>query len=330
LIKKISWGILSTSKFAARATIPATQRSKYSEVSAIASRDLERAKDAADKLGIPKVYGSYEDLLGDPSIDVVYNPLPNHLHVDWTLKSLEAGKHVLCEKPIALSYNDAMRLAAGVKEYPRLKVMEAFMYRHHPQWRKVKELIDQNAIGEIKRVHSVFAYFNDDPSNIRNKADFGGGAMLDIGCYSTSLSRFIFEREPIRVLGKVEYDLRTGTDKFAAGMFDFGDGIATFSCATQMQRYQKVDIHGTLGRIEIEIPFNPPIDRPTRIYLHRGESVEELSFEACDQYTIQSDLFAEAILNDGEVPTPLDDAFANMKVIDAVGESSRLGRLISI
>ena len=321
-MEKVLWGILSTSKFAARATIPAMQKSKYSEVRAIASRNIDSAAKAGKDLKIPKVYGSYESLLSDPEINAVYIPLPNHLHVDWTLNALKAGKHVLCEKPIGLNYADAQRLANASKDFPRLKLMEAFMYRHHPQWAKVKELVAQKAIGEIKSVYSVFSYYNDDTSNIRNIAEAGGGAMLDIGCYCTSLSRFVFGREPRRVMAHVEYDPHTKVDRFASALLDFGSGTASFSTGTQMQPYQTVDIHGTQGRIEMEIPFNAPNDRPTRMWLQKGSAKEELQFDVCDQYTIQADLFAEAILNNGDVPTPIEDAMANMKVIDAVKESS--------
>lgn len=321
-MEKVLWGILSTSKFAARATIPAMQKSKYSEVRAIASRNIDSAAKAGKDLKIPKVYGSYESLLSDPEVNAVYIPLPNHLHVDWTLNALKAGKHVLCEKPIGLNYADAQRLANASKDFPRLKLMEAFMYRHHPQWAKVKELVAQKAIGEIKSVYSVFSYYNDDTSNIRNIAEAGGGAMLDIGCYCTSLSRFVFGREPRRVMAHVEYDPHTKVDRFASALLDFGSGTASFSTGTQMQPYQTVDIHGTQGRIEMEIPFNAPNDRPTRMWLQKGSAKEELQFDVCDQYTIQADLFAEAILNNGDVPTPIEDAMANMKVIDAVKESS--------
>jgi len=329
-MKKVSFGILSTSKFAMRVTIPAMQKSKNSSIVAIASRDKARAEVVAKQLGIPKVHGSYEDLLYDSEIDAVYIPLPNHLHVEWSIKALEAGKHVLCEKPIGSSYSDANRLEVAVKQYPNLKVMEAFMYRHHPQWRKVKELIEQNAIGEIKGVHALYSYYNVDPTNIRNKADIGGGAMLDIGCYCTSLSRFVFNREPERVLGRIDYDPQTKIDRLSSGVLDFGNGVATFTCGTQIHHYQRVNIFGTQGRIEIEIPFNAPNDRRTRVWLQKGESIEEIFFDICDQYTIQADLFAQAILTNGKVFTPLTDAMANMKVIDAVKESALSGEWMDI
>jgi predicted dehydrogenase len=305
--------------------LPAKQRGQYSEVTAIASRDLAKAREVAGRLGIPKAYGSYEELLADPEIDAVYNPMPNHLHVPWSIKALEAGKHVLCEKPIALSSTSAQELVDAARRHPQLKVMEAFMYRHHPQWRRAKQLVDQGAIGELRTVQSFFSYFNDDPANIRNMPDIGGGGLMDIGCYNISLSRFIFGAEPRRVLGIVEYDPQFGTDRLASGILDFGRGAATFTCSTQLTPYQRVNIYGTAGRVEIEIPFNAPPDRPCRMWHQRDGQVEEIVFEICDQYTIQGDLFSEAVLNDTPAPTPIEDAVANMKVIEAVVESGKRG-----
>ena len=322
-MQKVTWGILGTSKFAARATIPAIQKSKSSRVMAIASRDIDRATAAGEQLGIPVSFGSYEALLADPTIDAIYIPLPNHLHVEWTLKSLQAGKHVLCEKPLGINYSDARRLENVGRDYPNLKVMEAFMYRHHPQWKKVKELVNEKTIGETLAIHSHFSYYNNDASNIRNIVDAGGGGMLDIGCYCISLSRYLFNREPTRVMGKIEYDPRTKIDRVAAGILDFDNGTATFTCGTQMQPYQHANILGSKGRIEIEIPFNAPNDRPSRIWMQKGGTNEEMIFQACDQYTIQADLFAGAVMTGGQVPLPLADGIANMKVLDAVKESSR-------
>lgn len=329
-MKKLSWGVLSTSKFAARTTIPAIQKSSYSKVDAIVSRDKEKAAALATELGIARIFGSYDALLADPEIDVVYIPLPNHMHVDWTIKALDAGKHVLCEKPIGLNYADAHRLERAATDYPGLKLMEAFMYRHHPQWKKVKEILGEKAVGEVKAIHSNFSYYNDDASNIRNIAEFGGGAMLDIGCYCISLSRFVFGREPARVAGQIERDPNTKIDRFSVGMLDFESWLATFSCGTQMQPYQRVNILGTKGRIEIEIPFNPPYNQPCRIWLQRGGQAEEISFDICDQYTIQADLFAKAIINNAAVPTPIEDGILNMRAIDAVFESSDLGGWIKL
>jgi predicted dehydrogenase len=321
----VRWGVLSTANIGTEKVLPAMQRGSYCEVTAIASRDLATAQAAAARLHIPKAYGSYDELLGDPEIDAIYNPLPNHLHVPWSIKALQAGKHVLCEKPIALSAAEAETLAAEARRHPRLKVMEAFMYRHHPQWRYARQAVLAGEIGELRTIQSLFSYYLDDPTNIRNKADVGGGGLMDIGCYNISLSRFIFAAEPRRVMGIIERDPDFGTDRLTSGMLEFGRGTATFTCSTQLAPYQRVHICGTAGRIEIEIPFNAPPDRPCRLWHQRGGSIEEIVFDVCDQYTLQGDLFAQAILNDTAVPTPLEDAVANMRVIDAVVRSATSG-----
>jgi predicted dehydrogenase len=329
-MKKLRWGILSTSNFALTKIVPAIRNCKYAEITAIASRGLQKAQRVAAEQGIAKAYGSYEGLLGDPEIDVIYNPLPNHMHVPWSIKALEAGKHVLCEKPIALTSAEAMSLLNESKKYPKQKVMEAFMYRHHPQWQRAKQLVREGKIGELRTIQSFFSYFNKNAGNIRNIADVGGGGIMDIGCYNISLSRFIFDADPQRVLGIVEYDPEFKTDRIASGILDFGRGTSTFTCSTQLVPYQRVNIFGTEGRIEIEIPFNAPPDRPCRMWHQYDNGIEELLFDICDQYTIQGDLFSQAVMNDTPVPTPLEDAVANMKVIEAVFESGRSGRFQAI
>ncbi len=329
-MRKIRWGVLSTAKIGRVKVIPAMQQGKYSEVMGIASRDPDKAKQVAGELGIPKAYGSYQALLADPEIDAIYNPLPNHLHVPLSIQALEAGKHVLCEKPIAVTTAEAQKLLNASQKYPHLKVMEAFMYRLHPQWEKAKDLVQTGKIGKLRTIHTIFSYYNVEPQNVRNMADIGGGGMLDIGCYSISLSRFIFGTEPGRVCGIVEYDPNFKIDRLASGILDFGAGTATFTCSTQLSYFQRVQIFGTDGRIEIEIPFNAPIDRPTRLWLQQGERFEEIQFEICNQYTIQGDRFSLAILNDSPVPTPLDDAIANMRVIEAVLESGKTNGWVKI
>ncbi len=322
-MEKVSWGILSTAKIGIEKVIPAMQNGKYCQISAIASRNYDSAQKAAKKLNIPKVYGSYEELLADPDIQAIYIPLPNHLHVLWSIKCLEAGKHVLCEKPVAIDAAQAQELITASKIYPDLKIMEAFMYRFHPQWQKAKRLVTEGAIGKIKTIQSFFSYFNNDPGNIRNKPECGGGGLMDIGCYCISLSRFIFDTEPERVLGIVEYDQRFKVDSLASGILDFDKGTSTFTCSTQLSPYQRVNILGTEGRIEIEIPFNAPPDKPCRMFLQKGYSIKEITFDICDQYMIECDLFSQAILNNTKVPTPLEDAAANMKVIDKIFESAK-------
>ena len=322
---KIRWGVLSTARIGTKQVIPAMQQGQYCEVTAISSRDMDRAQTAAEALDIPKAYGSYEELLADPEIDAVYNPLPNHLHVSWSIKALEAGKHVLCEKPIALSAAEGQQLVDAARQHPHLKVMEAFMYRHHPQWQLAKRLVNEGQIGKLRTIQTIFSYYLVDPKNVRNQADIGGGGMMDIGCYAISLSRFIFEAEPERVVGIVEYDPLFKTDRLASAIMDFGRGTATFTCGTQLASYQRVNILGTQGRVEIEIAFNAPPDRPCRVWRQRGDEVEEILLPVVDQYTIQGDLFAQAILNDTPVPTPIEDAVANMQVIERIFESAQEG-----
>jgi predicted dehydrogenase len=322
---KVRWGTLSTAKIGTDKVLPAMQRSAYCEITAIASRNLDTARAAAAKLGISKAYGSYEELLADPEIDAVYNPLPNDLHVPWSINALQAGKHVLCEKPIAMSVAQAQEFLVEARRHPHLKVMEAFMYRHHPQWQRARQLVTGGGIGELRTIQSFFSYYLDDPHNIRNIAEAGGGGLMDIGCYNISLSRFIFDAEPRRVVGIVEYDPRFKTDRLVSGILDFGRGTATFTCSTQLSPYQRVHIFGTQGRVEIEIPFNAPPDRPCRIWHQRGGTVEEILLETVDQYTIQGDLFSRAVLDNTPVPTPLEDAVANMRVLEAIVQSGRSG-----
>ena len=324
-MNKVRWGVLSTAKIGLEKVIPAMQQGHYSQVTAIASRSLDKAQRAAAQLGIPKSYASYEELLADPDVDAIYNPLPNHLHVPWSIKAMEAGKHVLCEKPIALTAAEARQLLDAARRRPELKVMEAFMYRHHPQWQRARQLVEEGSIGELRTIQSFFSYYLLDPTNIRNMAAIGGGGLMDIGCYCISLSRFIFDAEPQRVYGIVEYDPHLQVDRLASGVLDFGHGTSTFTCATQLAPYQRVNIFGTQGRVEIEIPFNAPPDRPCKMWHQHGDRIEEIILDICDQYTIQGDLFSQAVLNDTAVPTQLEDAVANMRVIEAIIRSNEEG-----
>lgn len=324
-MNKVRWGIISTAKIGRDKVIPAIQASELCEVLAIASRKKESAEKEAARLNIPKTYGSYEDLLADPEVDAVYIPLPNDLHVEWSMKALEAGKHVLCEKPIGLSSGEAKKLLDAAKKYPDLKLMEAFMYRFHPQWIKAKRLVSEGRIGELKTIHSFFSYYNVDPANIRNQADKGGGGLMDIGCYNISLSRFLFNEEPKKVFGFADFDPQTGVDRLASGILQFSNGTSTFTCSTQLAPYQRVHIFGTKARIEIEIPFNTPPDKPTKLWLHSNNGREEIVFDRVDQYTLQADSFARAIVAHTTVPTPLEDAVNNMKTIEAIFESAKEG-----
>lgn len=329
-MKPINWGILSTAKIGVKSLIPAIQASKTGTVHAIASRDLDKAKKTSDGFDIPVSYGSYGELLADKSIDAIYNPLPNHLHVPWTIKAMEAGKHVLCEKPIALDSKEAESLLQKTAEFPEIKVMEAFMYRFHPQWVQARKWVNQREIGSIQSIQSVFSYYNKDSQNIRNRPNMGGGGLMDIGCYCISLSRFIFGKEPDTVFGHIDIDPDFGIDRKASGILTFGDRTSTFTCSTQMQNYQTVLIFGTDGMIEIEIPFNAPADNPVNLFLTRNGKRETHEIPAVDQYMLQADAFCRSIINNNAVPTPLEDAVANMKVIDAVFESGKYGRAIRL
>jgi predicted dehydrogenase len=284
----------------------------------------------AEQFGIEKAYGSYEELLADQEIDVVYNPLPNHLHVPWSIKALEAGKHVLCEKPIGLSAADAQLLLDAANRHPKLKMMEAFMYRFHPQWQYAQKAVWDDSFGNLRSVHSVFSYYNVDHANIRNQSTIGGGALMDIGCYNVSLSRYLFGKEPDRVLATIENDPIFQTDRFTSGILDFGDGTSHFTCSTQLSWYQRVIILGTTGRIEIEVPFNPSPEKPTRLWHQRSGQTDEIQFPICNQYTIQADQFSLAVMNDTPAPTPLSDALANMKAIDALRASSNTNAWVAV
>jgi predicted dehydrogenase len=329
MANKVKWGVLGVASIATRKVIPGMQKGRFSEIAAIASRDLAKAQKAAGELGIGKAYGSYAELLADPEIEAVYNPLPNHLHVPWSAKAAEAGKHVLCEKPIACNVAETKALMA-VGRRTGVKIGEAFMVKTHPQWLRVRELIRDGRIGQLKAMITVFSYYNRDPENVRHKPEWGGGGLLDIGSYPITLSRWLFEEQPARVAGTLELDPDFGTDRLASGFLQFSNGQSVFTCGTQTNYYQRVEILGTSGRLAVEIPFNAPNDRPTRITVADGMAiyggkVEVEEIPACDQYTIQGDAFSRAIRENREVPVPLEDALANMQVIDALFRSAHSG-----
>jgi predicted dehydrogenase len=329
-MKKVRWGVLGAAKIATVKVIPAMQQGEFCTVTAIASRDLGKAKQAAEKLGITKAYGSYEELLDDPEIDAVYNPLPNHLHVPWSIRAAERGKHVLCEKPIALSAAEA-RTLVEVRDRTGVKIQEAFMVRTHPQWLKAQDLVSEGRIGDVRAMMGAFSYYNDDPANIRNKPDIGGGALMDVGCYLANTSRFIIGREPDRLLGIVDRDPAMKTDRLTSMILDYGGVHVVGTCSTQMVAFQQIQILGTRGRIDIRIPFNAPPDRPCIVIVDSGKDLfgggqEALEFPICNQYTIQGDLFSKAVLDRTEVPEPLEDAVRNMECIDALFRSAESGR----
>lgn len=331
--KKLRWGILSTANIGLKKVIPAMQRGEHTVVTAIASRDLARAQRAATALNIPTVYGSYEELLADPEIEAIYNPLPNHLHVPWTVKAAEAGKHVLCEKPLGMNTEEVKSLLA-VRERTGVKIGEAFMIRSYPQWLRLRELLDEGRVGELRAITGVFSYFNIDPANIRNQEEIGGGALMDIGCYLVHASRYAFRQEPRRVVAVIDRDPEMRTDRLTSGLMEFTVGHAIFTCSTQVIPYQRVHFLGTRGRIEIEIPFNAPPDRPTKIFIDSsgdlaGGGITVETFPVADQYTMQAEAFAKAVWEDREPPVPLEDSIGNMAVIDALFRSASSGEWVS-
>jgi len=327
---KVRWGILGAAGIAVKKVIPAMQKGEWSEVTAIASRDLRKAEQAAHALGIAKAYGSYEELLADPRVEAIYNPLPNHMHVPWSIKAAEAGKHVLCEKPLSMTAAEAKTLLA-VRDRTGVKMGEAFMVRTHPQWLRVRELIVSGRIGHLRSVSGFFSYLNRDPANIRNIVEWGGGALMDIGCYPITISRFMFAAEPSQVLGLVERDPEMKTDRLSSAIMEFPAGQAVFTCSTQLVPYQRMHFMGTSGRIEIEVSFNAPNDRPCRIFIDDGRDLfggglATESFPVCDQYTIQGDVFSRAVREGTEVPVSIEDAIKNMAVIEAIFRSAESGR----
>jgi len=324
--QRVNWGVISTANIGWKKVIPAMIKGNNINIMAVASRDMAKAREMAQDLGIDRAYGSYEALLADPDIDAVYNPLPNHLHVPLTLAALEAGKHVLCEKPIALTAMEAARLREAVHKSGKL-VAEAFMVRHHPQWQRARALVNSCAIGEVRAIQTFFSYFNTDPANVRNQADIGGGGLYDIGCYAITTARYIFGREPERVIATTENDPDFRTDRLTSGLADFGGRHLTFTVSTQLVPYQRVQICGTKGRIEVQIPFNAPAGGETRLLIDTGADLAGSSstteiLPACDQYTLQGEAFSRAVLGQAKLDYGLEDAILNMRIIDALFRST--------
>lgn len=325
-VAPVRWGVLGAANIAVKKVIPGMQKSELARVVAIASRDKDKARAAADRLGIARAYGSYDELLDDPEIEAIYNPLPNHLHVPWSIRAAERGKHVLCEKPIALSAHEARELLA-VRDRTGVKIGEAFMVRTHPQWIKAKELITAGRIGALRLVTGHFSYYKRDPNDIRSRLEYGGGALMDIGCYPIFIARWMFDAEPVEVVSLMERDPDMRVDRMISALLRFETGQAAFSCSTQLVPYQTMQIFGTTGRISVEIPFNAPPDRDCRIFVDDGRDVfgggiETITFPPVDQYALQADAFSEAVRGVGTVPVPLESAIQNMEVIDALFRSA--------
>ncbi|GAB0113629.1 Gfo/Idh/MocA family protein [Acidisoma sp. C75] len=325
----VNWGVLSTAKIGREQVIPAMQKGAVSRILGLASRDEGKARATAGALGIPRAYGSYEALLADPEIQAIYNPLPNHLHVPWTIRALEAGKHVLCEKPIALGAAEAEALLAA-RDRTGLIVAEAFMVRHAPWWQRVRSLVREGRLGRVSAIQTAFSYYLDDPGNIRNMADIGGGGLMDIGCYAIATARYIWGSEPRRVAALMERDPAMGTDRLTSALLAFPEGQLSFVCATQLVPHQRVTIMGSKARVEVLIPFNAPKDTPCEILIDEGRALggrmaEVESFAPADQYTLQGDAVSRAILGEAALEFPLEDAIANMRVIDALFRAAERG-----
>jgi len=328
--QRLRWGILSTARIGLNAVIPALQASNHADVVAISSRNAEHAAQIGAKLDIPQTYGSYEALLADPKVDVVYNPLPNHLHLPLTLAALAAGKHVLCEKPLTLSAEEVVLLAEAVTEFPKLKVMEAFMYRFHPQWEQVQNWISAGEIGRVQSIRSVFTYFNDDPANIRNGNLPGGGGLLDVGCYCISVTRWLMGREPKRIMGLVENDPVFGVDRLVTALMDFDGVQASFVCGTQTEHQQMVEVIGTAGRILVETPFFQPNHGPAKLTLIKEGHAVVWESKPINIYVQMCEAFTAAILGSKPIPIPLVDSLANMRTIDAIIASHEQGKWVEI
>jgi predicted dehydrogenase len=337
--KPVAWGVLGASHFAQMAAIPAMKQASLVSLLAVASRSLDRAKEAAKSTGASRAYGSYEELLADPEIEAVYNPLPNHLHVPWSVKAARAGKHVLCEKPLALSTAETAELVKAQRESGKL-VAEAYMVRYHPQWRLVREVVESGRIGKVRAVQTAFSYRNEDLGNIRNQRETGGGALYDIGGYAINTARLVFGSEPTRVAAACDRDPRSGCDVLTSAILDFGTGQASFVVGTQHVGYQRVHVFGTDGHLEVEIPFNAPSDRPCRVFVDNGlvdapdftvkkvpEEVRELlPLSAANHYTLEFQSFSEAIRQGTQIENDLESAVLNMRVVDAVFRSAESGR----
>ncbi len=328
--KRLRWGVLGVARIATAKVIRAMQQSEFGEIAAIASRDPAKARAAADEFGIPRAYGSYEELLADRSIDAIYNPLPNHLHVPWSIRAAEAGKHVLCEKPIGLNAAEARELIAA-RDRAGTIVGEAFMIATHPQWMRAIELARGGSLGAMRAVIGTFGYFKRDAENVRNVRQWGGGGLLDIGCYPIKAARMAFGEEPLRAAGTLVRDPDFDTDILTSAVLEFPGGHCVFTCGTQIVPCQSLQFLGTASRLEIEIPYNPLPGRATRIRIDNGTDITGVNirveeFAPCDQYTLQADAFARAILNRQPPPVPLEDSLANMMAIDAIFRSAASGR----
>lgn len=328
-MKKLNIGILGISNHFIKRIILPLSNSRNCIPYAIASREPAKARETASEFHISVAHKNYQSLLDDANIDAVYIPLPNHLHAEWVVKALHAGKPVLCEKPLAMDLQQTEMLTE-VSEKTGVPLMEAFMYRFHPSWIHTRNMIRTNQLGKINYIHTAFSYNNPSPVNIRNIAAYGGGALMDIGCYAISAPRFLLGQEPVRVVSHTTLHPEFGTDMHTSGLLDFGETRASFHVSTLSEPFQKVDIIGTAGSVTIPVPFNTYVDTPSSIVVNSGMGMREIVFPVCDPYQLMFEAFADALLSGTPVPLPLSDAVNNMRVIDAVRESIQTNAFISL
>ncbi len=328
-MQPLQLGILGVSNFFRKRIAIPIPTSPVIDMVALASRSEEKARQAAQEYGVARAYGSYDALLNDPQVDAVYISLPNHLHAEWIKRAADAGKHVLCEKPLALDAAEAQDCLDYAAERG-VTVMEAFMYRLHPQWLHVRNIIRQQEIGSIHLVESFFGYNNTDPSNIRNQPDTGGGALLDVGCYAVSASRFLTGSEPQRVISLAQVDANFGTDVLFTGMLDFGMARATFTVATQTFPYQRVTVHGSSGVISLTIPFNAHADTDAEVIVTTRVGTREIYLPAEDQYILEFEAFAQAVNDQAVPPISPADTVNNMRVLDALKKAHQTGQWESV
>lgn len=325
------WGILSTAKIGVTQVIPALAASENGVVHAIASRDKDRAQAVASRFGAPLAFGSYEELLASNEVDGVYIPLPTSQHIEWTLKAAEAGKHVLCEKPIALKADDIDQLIAA-RERHKVVISEAFMVYYHPQWIKLRELLAEGAIGQLRHVQGCFCYFNVDPGNMRNQPALGGGALPDIGVYPTVVTRMVTEHEPLSVAAQVEFDPTFGTDRYANVTARFDGFDLSFYVSTQLALRQTMVFHGDKGFIEVHAPFNTGKYDYSRITLHDAghAHTKQWAFGDVDHYRLQAQNFVRATHEENVTLFSLENSKANQRLIDAIYRAGEKGGFVDV
>jgi predicted dehydrogenase len=323
-MKPVKWGVLGVSNHFVKRVLLPLEASPLVDLYALASRGAERAEVAARRYGIKAAYGSYKELLADPEVEAVYIPLPNHLHGEYIRLAAEAGKHILCEKPLALNAGEAAESIACA-EAGGVRLMEAFMYRFHPQWVRAYELVRCGEIGALQFIHTSFSYHLTDPENIRARLETGGGALRDIGCYAVSAARYLSEKEPLRVVSLNVRDAKGGTDILSSGMLDFGSCRSLFTTATRSFPAQRVDIHGSGGSMTVQLPFNTYPDVPAVLTVRTSVGVRDILCGPADQYALQFEAFSRALREGAPVPTPPQDAVRNQAVLDALFRSEETG-----